>query len=337
MTGRLASSWFRVGRRQAGLLLVLILSWFPLSLSAEAEEVFPARPIVLVVPVQAGTASDLVARVLANRVGARLGQPIVVENTAGAGGALGAQRVATAEPSGYTIGAFNNGIHTVLPFMGGQLPFDPMKDFVPLTLLANFPLVLIANPALPVSALQEFVALARQHPGKINYASPGPGSPQHIGMERLMAEAGIQMTHVPYRGGAQATQAIATGEVDVFWIATSVALPFIQAGKVRALAVGERQRTATLPDVPTVQEAGYPDYEFSGWLALFAPRGTPAKITERLRSEFIAALQDPEIEQRIKSQGVGIRTSTGDELMKEIIHEREKTSPIISRLGLKRQ
>ncbi len=168
------------------------------------KRITPARPITLIVPLQAGTASDLVARILSDKVGAKIGQPIVVENAPGAGGATGSLRVARAAPDGYTIGALNNGIHTVLPHIVAKLPFEPFKDFEPVTQLARFPSVLIVNKDLPAQTLKDFIALAKKDPGKLNHASVGPGSPQHLAMEQLKADAGIDMTHVPYRGGAQA-------------------------------------------------------------------------------------------------------------------------------------
>ena len=220
---------------------------------AAAQAGYPVKPVTIIVPLQAGTASDLVMRVVGEKLGEALGQRAVVENVPGAGGAVGAGRVAKAAPDGYLLGAFNNGVHTILPHMDTRLGFDPATDFAPITLLARFPSVLIVPADLPARSLQELFALARQSPGKLNYASVGCGSPQHLAMEMLLGAAGVQLAHVPYKGGAQATLAIAANEVQAFWIATSVALGQIRAGKVRALAVGEKNRTAALPDVPTVR------------------------------------------------------------------------------------
>jgi tripartite-type tricarboxylate transporter receptor subunit TctC len=295
---------------------------------------YPARPITIIVPLQAGTASDLVVRVLCEKVGSKLARQFVVENVVGAGGMIGAQRVAKSEPNGYMLGAFNNAIHAILPFANPTLPFDPMKDFVPITMLAILPSVLIVNPRLPAKTFQEFIALAKSSPGRLTYASVAPGSPQHLAMEQLKADAKIDLIHVPYRGGAQATLAIASDEVNAFWIATSVALPFIQEGKVRALAVGGRAREATLPGVPTLAEAGVPDYEYLPWLGLFARTGTPSPVLDLLRKEFGDALASPDVRERLASQGLEPRTSSPDELLALITEERARTAPLIRKLGL---
>jgi tripartite-type tricarboxylate transporter receptor subunit TctC len=308
----------------------------PIIRSAFAQP-YPVRPITIIVPLQAGTASDLVVRVLCEKVGTKLARQFVVENVVGAGGMIGAQRVAKSEPNGYTLGAFNNGIHAILPFSNPTLPFDPMKDFSPITMLAIIPSVLIVNPRLPAKNFQEFVALAKASPGRLTYASVAPGSPQHLAMEQLKADASIDLTHVPYRGGAQATLAIASDEVNAFWIATSVVLPFIQEGKVRALAVGGRTREAALPGVPTVAEAGVPDYEYLPWLGLFARAGTPSPVLDLLRKEFADALASPEVRERLASQGLEPRTSSPDELLALIAEERARMAPLIKRLGLVQQ
>jgi tripartite-type tricarboxylate transporter receptor subunit TctC len=300
-------------------------------------QAYPARPITIVVPLQAGTASDLVVRVLCEKVASKLGRQFVVENVVGAGGMIGAQRVAKSEPNGYVLGAFNNAIHAILPFTNPALPFDPMKDFVPITMLAILPSVLIVNPRLPAKTLQELIALAKSSPGRLTYASVAPGSPQHLAMEQLKADAGIDITHVPYRGGAQATLAIASDEVNAFWIATSVALPFIQEGKVRAIAVGGRTREPTLPDVPTVAETGLPDYEYLPWLALFARTGTPMPVLDLLRREFGDALAQADIKERLASQGLEPGTLSPEEVLALIAEERQRTAPLIKRLGLVQQ
>jgi tripartite-type tricarboxylate transporter receptor subunit TctC len=286
------------------------------------------------VPLQVATASDLVARVIAQNFGERTGKTMIVENVVGGGGGIGAQRVARARPDGYTLGAFNNGVHTILPATGMKLGFEPFDDFVPVTLLARFPSVLIVNTALPVNTLQDLIALAKKEPGKLSYASVGVGSPQHLAMEQLKADAGIDLLHIPYRGGAQATQAISTGEVNAFWIATSVALPFLQAKTVRALAVGERTRTKALPDVPTVDEAGVKGYEYSPTLALFAPKGTPPEVVAYLAREFTTSLSDPEVIKRLEAAGLEPQASSGAELQASLAAEARHMAPLVKKLGI---
>jgi tripartite-type tricarboxylate transporter receptor subunit TctC len=302
--------------------------------AASAQSNFPNRPITLIVPLQAGTASDLVARVLAQNFTARTGKAMVIENVIGGGGGIGAQRVVRAEPDGYTLGTFNNGIHTILPFTGMKLGFVPSVDFLPITLLARFPSVLIVNTALPVKSVADLIALAKREPGKLNYASVGVGSPQHVAMEQLKADAGIDMVHVPYRGGAAATQAVSTGEVNAFWIATSVALPFIQANTVRAIAVGDRERTKTLPDVPTVNESGVKGYEYMPTLALFAPKGTPPNVMDYLHREITTSLKDPEVIKRLEAAGLEAHTSTGAELQASLDAEAKRLEPLVKKLGI---
>lgn len=322
--------------RPRGRMLLLALLGVVTTTPVSAQTNFPVRPITLIVPLQAGTASDLVARILSDKVGAKIGQSIVVENAPGAGGATGSLRVARAAPDGYTIGTLNNGIHTVLPHIFAKLPFEPFKDFEPITQLARFPSVLIVNKDLPVQTLKDLIALAKKDPGKLNYASVGPGSPQHLAMEQLKADAGIDMTHVPYRGGAQATQAIAAGEVNAFWIATSVALPFIEAGTVRVLAVGDKSRTKTLPNVPTVDEAAIPGYEYTASLALFAPAGTPKDILNLLHREFTAALNDPDTIAKLQKAGLEGRSSTPEELQSWLKTETARVQALVERVGIQK-
>ena len=300
---------------------------------ASAQSTYPSRPITMIVPLQAGTASDLVARILAQDVGERTGKTMVVENILGGGGGVGTSRLARATPDGYTIGALNNGIHTILPFTAMKFGYEPFEDLLPVTLLARFPSVLIVNTALPVNNLADLIALAKKEPGKLNYASVGVGSPQHVAMEQLKADAGIDMLHVPYRGGAAATQAIATGEVNAFWIATSVALPFIQNKTVKAIAVGDHERTKTLPDVPTVAET-VKGYVYEPTLALFVPRGTPAEVVSYLHYEFTTSLKKPEIIKRLADAGLVAMTSTGAELQSSLEAEAKKSGPLVKKLGI---
>ena len=297
-------------------------------------ETFPARRITLVVAVQAGTAGDLVGRVLAESVGAKFGQRIVVENVLGAGGAIGAQRVVRAEPNGYTIGLFNNGVHAILPNTGTPMGFDPWTDLAPVTLLVETNSVLIASPNLKARSLRELIDMAKAAPDKLNYASVAFGSPQHLAMEQLKSDAGIEMMHVPYRGGAQATMAVAQSEVDVFWINTSVALPFIEAGKVRPLAVGSRQRVSVLPDVPTVREQGLPNYEYTGLYTLFAPARTPQPIMDMLSKAFAEGLADPKVVAILKQQGFTPHPSTAAEVTEMLRQDSARIAPIMKRIGM---
>lgn len=306
----------------------------PIVSAARSQEPLFRRAVSLVVPLQAGTASDLVARVLGDKISPALGQPVVIENIVGGGGALGAQRVARSEPDGHVLGAFNNGVQTILPhFSGARLQFDPEKDLLPISLVARFPSLLIVNKELPAQSLADLVRLAKGAPGKLTYASVGQGSPQHLAMEELKALTGMDLTHVPYRGGAQATTAVVAGEVNAFWIATSVALSFIQSQQVRAVATGERHRTKLLPDVPMVRESGIA-YEYSPWLALYAPARTPKAIVDRLATEVSLAVRDPAVRNSLGVQGLEAQSSTQAELRNLVAEESGRMATLIRKLGL---
>jgi tripartite-type tricarboxylate transporter receptor subunit TctC len=234
----------------------------------------------------------------------------------------------------YVLGLFNSGVHAILPNMGAPLGFDPWTDLAAVTRLVETASVLIARPTLEAKSLGELIVMARQAPGKLNYASVGHGSPQHMAMEQLKADAGIDMTHVPYRGGSQATLAVAQSEVDVFWINTSVALPFIQAGTVRPLAVGSRSRLGILPDVPTVREQGLPKYEYTGLFTLCAPGRTPSAIVDTLNKAFAEALADPKVVELLTQRGFTPRSSTGAEVVELLREESSRLTPILQRIGL---
>jgi tripartite-type tricarboxylate transporter receptor subunit TctC len=330
---KLPMSFAFIGLRPAMAILCSVFQLLAFAATAQAQT-YPARPINLVVAVQAGTAGDLVGRVLAESVGNKLGQRIVVENVVGAGGAIGAQRVARASVDGYTLGLFNNGVHAILPNMGTPLGFDPWTDLAPVTLLVETASVLIASPNLKANSLRELIAMAKAAPDKLNYASVAFGSPQHLAMEELKSQAGIEMMHVPYRGGAQATLAIAQSEVDVFWINVSVALPFIQSGKVRPLAVGSRERVSVLPDVPTVREQGLPDYEYTGLYTLFAPARTPDAVMATLSKAFADGLADPKVVAILKQQGFTPHPSTAAEVTEMLRQENSRLAPIMKRIGM---
>ncbi len=316
----------------AGLVLGATLA---MGGAASAQSNYPSRPITMIVPLQAGTASDLVARIIAQDFGERTGKTMLIENIigGGGGGGIGATRVARATPDGYTIGAFNSGIHTILPFTAIKMGFEPFEDLIPITVMARFPSVLIVNNDLPVKNVADLIALAKKEPGKLNYASVGVGSPQHVAMEQLKADAGIEMTHVPYRGGAAATQAIATGEVNVFWIAVSVAQPFIEAKTVRAIAVGDDVRTKIFPDVPTVAET-IKGYDYMPIFALFTPKGTPPDVVAYLHKEITTSLKKPEVIKRLEAAGLEARTSTGAELNAALESEAKRLGPIVKKLGI---
>src|SRR5687768_12667248 len=246
---------------------------------------YPEKPVQIVLPLQVGSASDIAVRVFAERLSDALKQSFVVENVTGAAGLIGADRLAKSRPDGYTLAALNNSILTILPnIQRERVKFNPFEDFVPIHSIAQIPTLLGVHEAVPVRTVAELVQLAKAKPGELNYATGGPGSPQHLAGEMFMAMSGTRMTQVPYKGATAAAAGLAAGQVQVMFIAHSLALPFLPSGKVRPIAFAGGKRSAAFPDLPTVAEAGVPGYDYSSWIALFAPKGTPAPVLAKLRS-----------------------------------------------------
>jgi tripartite-type tricarboxylate transporter receptor subunit TctC len=264
---------------------------------------YPEKPVQIVLPLQVGSASDIAVRVFAERLGEGLKQSFVVENVTGAAGLIGADRLAKSRPDGYTLAALNNSILTILPnIQRERVKFNPFDDFVPIHGIATIPTLLGVHEALPVRTVRELIAHAKAKPGELNYATGGPGSPQHLAGEMFMAMAGIRLTQVPYKGATAAAAGLASGQTQVMFIAHSLALPFLPSGKVRPIAFAGAKRSAAFPDLPTVAEAGVPGYDYSSWIALFAPKGTPPAVLSRLRSESAKVL--PALKERLEKSGL---------------------------------
>ena len=268
-----------------------------------AAQTYPAKPINLIMPLQAGSAVDVMIRIVAQKMGENLGQPIVIENQPGAAGSIGAERVKRAAPDGYTIGALNDSILTMIPNIR-QVGYDPVKDFAPVGVVAGITWVLVANNDLPVKTVPELIALAKRSPGKLDYSSGGNGSPQHVAMEAFKAATGIYVTHIPYRGATQAALDVITNQVQVHFSAVSIVLPYIRSGRMRALGVPSAKRSPLLPDVPTMAEAGVPGFEWQTWASLVVPVGTPRPIIERLHAELAKAIAAPEVREKLIAQGL---------------------------------
>ena len=271
--------------------------------SALAQGNYPDRPVRIIVPVPAGGPADALARIVGERLAQSLGKPFVIENKAGAGGNIGMEQGARAAPDGYTLTLAPVGNLTVAPALYAKLPYDPVKDFAPITVLAVVPNVLIVHPSVPAKTVAELVALAKAKPGSLNYASPGNGSIPHLAAELFKRVAGVDVVHVPFNGVAPATNAVLSGEVQMFFAQSSSALPQWRAGKVVALGVATRKRLASAPELPTIAEQGFPDFEATSWYGLVAPAGTPSSIVERLHGEIVRALALPEVRERIAGLG----------------------------------
>ena len=282
--------------------------------SAAAQDLAPGRPITLVVPTAAGGTTDFAARLLAEPLGQRLGRPIVVDNRAGANGVIGIQAVTRARPDGHTLLVQYSGYHVGTPAVVRNIGWDPLKDLVPVALLMDAPQVLLAQPSVPARTRGELVAYAKANPGKLNYASAGNGSMQHLGTELLKQRAGIELEHVPYKGTGPVMQDLLSGRVQLFLTTPPPAVPFIRNGQLRAIALSARERHPALPDVPTAAEAGLPGFVAEAWFAVFAPAATPAPLVQRLATEISAITATPEFRAKAEEQGAVVRPMTPAEL-----------------------
>ena len=269
---------------------------------ARAE--WPDRPIKMIVPFGPGSSSDIIARLIAAKAGERLGQQIVVENRVGGSTVIGTDAVAKATPDGYTIGLANTTTHAASAALNPNLPFDPIKDFTPVAMIGSSPFVLISAPQVQAANLQEFVALAKSKPGALSYASAGTGTLAHLGGELFKRKAGVDVTHVPYRGTAQSMVDLMQGRIELSVSTIPPTLQFIREGKLRALATMSGKRSASLPDIPTVAEAGVAGCEAALWTAIVVPAGVPAHIVKRLNTAVLAVAATPEIVQALMIQGV---------------------------------
>ena len=272
--------------------------------AAWSAEAYPAKPIRLIVGFAPGGANDLVARAVAARLGPRLGQQVVVENRAGAGGNIGTELVARAAPDGYTLLLASVASFAISPALLGKLPFDPINDFAPVAQAALVTSLLSAHPSLPARSLKQFVALAKQAPGKVNYATPGAGSIAHLSAELFWHTAGVKLNHIPYKGGGPAVVDAMAGHVESIFSLISTQTPHVRSGKLYALVVSSAKRSAALPQVPTIAESGYGGFEASGWLGLVFPAKTPRAIVDRVYKETAAVLNMREVQSQLEDLGL---------------------------------
>ena len=296
---------------------------------ALAQSSFPSRTVTLTVGFAPGGGTDTAARIVAQKLAQNIGQSVVVENRAGAGGNIAAQHIATAPPDGYTISLSSVGPLTVSPSLYKSLPYDPKRDIAPVTMGVVFPNVFVINPNVPAKTLAEFVALAKSKPGELNYASSGVGGAGHLAGELFKQAAGIDMVHVPYKGGGPAMTDLLGGRVTMYPAVPSTALPHIQAGKVRALAVTGPKRLPTMPDVPTVAESGYPGFEAMNWYAFVAPAKTPPEILDYWNRELVKVLKDPGVHAALMRDGLEPMPGTREELARYIDRETAKWSKVV--------
>ena len=277
----------------------LVLACAPVS----AQEDYPSRPLRLIVPFPAGGAVDIFARDMGQRYTEAWRQQVVIDNRGGANGAIGAEAVARAKPDGYTLLMGSAGTHAINPALYSKLSYDPVKEFAPVTLVANLTNVLVIHPSIPARSVKELVAFARSRPGALTYASSGNGSSQHLSTELFKAMTGTDLVHVQYKGAGPALIDVVAGQVSLTITALSPTLPFVQTGRLRALGVTTARRSPALPEVPTVAEAGVPGYESNNWVGIFAPAGTPSAIVAKLNAESARILGTPQMQERLRGQG----------------------------------
>jgi tripartite-type tricarboxylate transporter receptor subunit TctC len=295
---------------------------------------YPNKPIRMIVPLAAGSAVDNAARIVAQKMGQNIGQSIVIENQAGAAGLIGAGNVAKAAPDGYTIGGFNDSIMTMLPNLNPKMPWDILKDFEPVSLVATVEWGLVVNADAPQRSAADLIASARAAPGKINYGSGGNGSPQHIAMALFASQAKVQMTLVPYKGATQAAMGVAGKEVDAAFQGIATVNALVKAGKLRLVGVTTPRRMPQFPDVPTVGESGLPGFEFNSWFAMMAPAGTPKPILNYLSAEVSKALADPEVKEKLNAQGLTPRGTSPDDLGKAMRVQLTRYGDLIKQNGI---
>ncbi|MCX7893601.1 MAG: tripartite tricarboxylate transporter substrate binding protein [Burkholderiales bacterium] len=299
-----------------------------------AAQAWPSKPIRIIVPFTPGSGTDIIARALSDRLSANLGQPVVVENRAGAGGTIGAAAVAKADPDGYTI-LVQSSSHTVNPFTFQSLPYDTQKDFAGVTPLAVLPNVLIISPAKGIRSVQELVAAAKAKPGTINYASAGSGSATHLNAEKFRLNAGFDAVHIPFKGSPEAITEVMTGRVDYYFSPVVSALPQIKDGKLLALAVGSPTRSSVLPDVPTTVEAGVPNSEYTFWVGMLVPAKTPRDVVKKLHDEVQKALASPEVKERYAKLGAEPMPMTPEQFDAYIRDEMAANEKLIRAAGIK--
>jgi len=296
---------------------------------------YPDKPIHFVVPYPAGGPLDAVARLLAQKVSDRLKQPVVVDNKPGAGGNIGADLVAKSAPDGYTLLMGAVATHAINPTLYASIPYDAQKDFIAVTQIASTPNVLVVNPSLPVHDVKEFIAYAKANPGKLNFGSGSTGSAGHLAGELFKSMAGVQMTHIPYKGAAPAMNDLIGGQIQLMFDNLASSLAQVKAGKIRALAVTTAKRTPLAPDLPTIAESGLAGFDINTWFGLFVPANTPHEIVSLLHDEFVRALDQPDVREKMTAMGAEPVGSTPEQFAAYIRSEAQKYARIIKASGAK--
>ena len=307
---------------------------FALSLAAAASgsaaQSYPARPVKLVVPFPAGGATDVLARAMSLYAQEKLGQPIVIDNKPGAGGTIGSEFVAKAEPDGYTLLIATGSTHSIGPIVNPKTPYNVERDFVPIIDVASTTSVMVVSNTLPVKNLQDFIKLAKSQPGKLNFGSSGNGTNSHLSGELFKAEAGVFMTHIPYRGTGLVFNDMVSGQVHMLMDNVVTAMPHMKDGKIRVIGVTSLKRLPFLPEVPTLHEQGLKNFDVSNWFGIYGPRGTPSEVVQKVNAAFNAALKDPELQKRLSLLGAVPTGGTPQQMAKIVADETTKWKRLIT-------
>ena len=309
------------------LLAGALLTILPTAVLAQGT--YPTKPVRLIVAFPPGGSTDIIARLVGQKLSERVGQQVVVDNRGGAGGTIGTDIAAKSTADGYTLTMGTTSTHVIAPAIFPNVKYDPIKDFEPITLVASTPYLLVLHPGVKAKSLKEFVALVKSQPGKLNYASAGSGTTTQIAMEMLKLAAGIDIVHVPYNGNGPAGTATMGGQVQALFGSMPAVLPHAKSGKLNAIAVGTSKRSSALSNVPTVAESGYPGFEVSLWLGFFAPKGTPAPVLKKLYGELVAIAKSPEMKEPFERNGADPVTTTPAELSKLMSGELDKYKKVI--------
>jgi tripartite-type tricarboxylate transporter receptor subunit TctC len=320
-------------------LAALVAGLVALTVTAvtEAADSYPSKPLRMVITFPAGGPSDVVVRLVTQRMTEEWGHPVIIDNRGGAGGIVGTEVVAHAPPDGYTFLVGTAGGMTINPALHAKLSYDPFRDFAPVGMLVMNPQILIAHPSVPAKTVKELVQYAKERPGQLNFGSAGSGTATHLGLELLKLSTGMQAVHVPYKGGAPALTDLVGGQIQLLWLSIPSVLPHVKSGRLRALAVSTLKRSASALEVPTVAESGYPGFEYANWNALFAPATTPQARIAKINARVVKALNEPEIAQKLVAQGADPAPGTPAELGRYMHTDHERWKKVISSAGIKPQ
>ena len=296
-------------------------------------QAYPTKPVTLVVPAPAGGPTDIIGRLAGQILTPQLGQNVVVDNRSGAGNTLGTDYVAKAKPDGYTLTIGSPSSHSIAPSIYRNLPYDPVRDFTPVALLATSPTVLVIHPSIPARNLKEFIALARAKPGDLNFGSGGNGTTSHLTGEYFKTAAGVKITHVPYKGSAGATTDLLAGQIQMMFHGLHLSLPYMRTGKLRGLGLTSPKRSPLMPELPTISEAGLRGFEVNTWYGVLGPAGLPRDVVSRLNAALLKGVEQPAMRARLVEQGLDIIGSTPEQFARVIAEEKEKWAKVVQQSG----